>query len=205
MAEHRVVLTRAGQATLAVRRIAVRLDQPTRDGDTTLDILTNLPPEAAPATVVARGYRGRWRLETAFPILAPALTREIDTLAYPKAALFGFVVAVVTYNVLATATAALTNGYGADTIEREFSAYYLAAELDAVAAGMAVALPAQDWLVFRPLPLTDFVAFLLTLAQNTRLARFKKHPRGPKKPPPTRCYDPKHPYVSTARLIAARK
>ncbi len=94
--------------------------------------------------------------------------------------------------------------HGANTIEREFSDYYLAAELDAVAAGMAVALPAQDWRVFRTLPLTEFVTFLLILAQNTRLAWFKTHPRGPKKPPPPRRHDPKHPHVSTARLIAAR-
>jgi hypothetical protein len=205
VAEQRVVLTRAGQPTLAVRRIAVRLDPPTREGDTPRYILTHLPPEAAPATGVARVYRGRWRLETAFQILATALTRERDTLAYPKAALFGFAVAVVTYNVLATAKAALAKGHGADTIEQEFSDYYLAAELDAVAAGMAVALPTQDWHVFRPLPLTEFVAFLLTLAHNVRLARFRKHPRGPKKPQPKRSYDPKHPHVSTARLIAARK
>jgi IS4 transposase len=149
VAEQRVVLTRAGQPTLAVRRIAVRLDRPTREGDTTLYLLTNLPPADAPATVVARVYRGRWRLETAFQILATALSSEIDTLAYPKAALFGFAVAVVTYNVLATAKAALAKVHGADTIEREFSDYYLAAELDAVTAGMAVALPAQDWQVFR--------------------------------------------------------
>ena len=121
MAEHRVVLTRAGQATLAVRRMAVRLDQPTRDGDTTVYILTNLPPDAAPATVVARVYRGRWRLETAFHLLATALTSAIDTLASPKAALFGFAVAGVTYNVLATVKAALTRGYGADTIDQECS------------------------------------------------------------------------------------
>jgi hypothetical protein len=197
----RGVLTRAGQATLAVRRMAVCLEQPTREGDTTLYLLTHLPP----ATVVARVYRARWRLETAFQILATALTREIDTLAYPKAALFGFAVAVVTYKVLATAKAALAQVHGADTLEREFSEYYLAAELDAVAAGMAVALPAQDWQVFRTLPLTEFVAFLLTLAQHVRLARFRKHPRGPRKPQPKRSYDPKHPHVSTARLIAARK
>ena len=132
------------------------------------------------------------------------MTSEIDTLAYPKAALFGFAVAVVAYNVLSTAKAALARVHGADTIDQEFSDYYLAAELDAVAAGMAVALPAQDWRVFRTLPLTEFVAFLLVLAQNVRLARFRKHPRGPKKPPPMRHYDPKHPHVSTARLIAAR-
>lgn len=205
VAEQRVVLTRAGQTTLGLRRIAVRLDQPTREGEETLYLFTNLPPEAAPATVVARVYRGRWRLEAAFQILATALTSEINTLAYPKAALFGFAVAVVTYNVLATAKAALAQVHGADTIEREFSEYYLAAELDAVSAGMAVALPAEYWHEFRTLPLTEFVAFLLTLARNVRLARFKKHPRGPKKPRPERSYDPKQPHVSTARLITAWK
>lgn len=205
VAEQRGVLTRAGQATLTVRRIAVRLARPTRAGDTTVYILTNLPAAVAPATVVARLYRGRWRLETAFQVLATALTSEIDTLAYPKAALFGFAVAVVTYNVLATAKAVLAKVHGADTIEQEFSDYYLAAELDAVAAGMAVALPAPEWQVFRTLPLTEFVAFLLTLAHNVRLARFRKHPRGPKKLAPKRSYDRKHPHVATARLIAARK
>src|SRR5512143_2550159 len=138
-------------------------------------------------------------------MLATALASEIDTLAYPKAALFGLAVAVVTYNVLATAKAALAQVHGAETIEREFSDYYLAAELDAVAAGMTVALPTEHWQGFRTLPLTEFVAFLLTLAHNVRLARFRKHPRGPKKPQPKRSYDPKQPHVATARLLATRK
>ena len=204
VAEQRVVLTRAGQPTLTVRRVAVRLDQPTRNGDRTVYLLTNLPPAVA-AAAVARAYRGRWRLETAFQVLATALASEIDTLAYPQAALFGFCVALVTYNVLASAKAALAQAHGAERIDREFSEYYLAAELDAVAAGMAVALPAAEWQVFRTLPLDEFVAFLLTLARNVRLARFKKHPRGPKKPRPERSYDPKQPHVSTARLLATRK
>lgn len=204
VAEQGVVLTRAGQPTLAVRRVAVRLDQPTRDGDRTVYLLTNLPP-AVTAVVVAQAYRGRWTVETAFQILATALASEIDTLAYPQAALVGFCVAVVTYNVLAIAKAALAQAHGAERIDREFSDYYLAAELDAVMAGMEVALPAAEWQVFRTLPVADFVAFLLTLAQTVRLARFKKHPRGPKKPAPKRPYDPKHPHVATAKLIAARK
>lgn len=204
VAEQRVVLTRAGQPTLAVRRIAVQLDQPTRDGATTVYLFTNLP-ETVAAAVVARAYRRRWTVETAFQILAVALTSEIDTLAYPQAALFGFCVALVTYNVLAIAKAVLAQAHGAERIEREFSDYYLAAELDAVAAGMDVALPAEDWQVFRTLPVGEFVAFLLSLAQSVRLARFKKHPRGPKKPAPKRPYDPKHPHVSTAKLIAAQK
>lgn len=59
VAEQRVMPARAGQPTpMTVRRIAVRLDRPTRDGDATPYVLTNLLPEAAPATGVARVYLG---------------------------------------------------------------------------------------------------------------------------------------------------
>jgi hypothetical protein len=43
------------------------------------------------------------------------------------------------------------------------------------------------------------------LAKKVNLARFRKHPRGPKKSVPKRKSDPKHPHVSTARIVAARK
>ena len=205
VAEQRVAITRADGRTLTLRRIQVRLSKPTRNGDRLLYILTNLPETAADAAAIARAYRKRWRLETAFQVLAVALHSEIDTLAYPKAALFGFSVALVTYNVFATTKAALAQAHGAERIEQEFSDYYLAAELDAVTAGMHVALPEEEWRVFRTLPLAEFAALLLVWAGQVRLARFKKHPRGPKKPPPERVYDPKHPHVSTAKLLAARE
>ncbi len=48
------------------RRIQVKLDQPTRDGDRIIYILTNLPRKVASAKTVARLYRKRWTLETVF-------------------------------------------------------------------------------------------------------------------------------------------
>ena len=138
-------------------------------------------------------------------MLATALTSASDPLAYPQAALFGFAVAVGTDHVLATAPAARAKVQGADPLAREFSAYYRAAARAALAAGRAVAWPAQDWQVFPTLPLTAFVAFRRTRAHHVRLARFRKHPQGPKKPQPKRSYDPQHPHVAPARLIAARK
>jgi IS4 transposase len=66
VAEQRVQVWDAqGQAHL-LRRIRVKLDQATRDGDRVLDILTNLPLRKASAKRVARLYRKRWTLETAF-------------------------------------------------------------------------------------------------------------------------------------------
>lgn len=205
VSEQAVELTDARGQTLRLRRVRVQLDKLTRDGDKTIYILTNLPPEAADAARVAQLYRNRWRLETAFQMLAVALESEIDTLAYPKAALFGFCVALVTYNLMAATKAALSQVHGAETIEREFSDYYLVGELDAITPGMLVALPDEQWHPFRTMPVEAFAAWLRELAGQVRLARFKKHPRGPKKPSPKRVHDPKKPHVSTAKVIAARK
>jgi IS4 transposase len=56
---------------------------------------------------VAELYRGRWTIETAFQELARDLNSEINALGYPKAALFGFCVALVLYNAVALMRAAL--------------------------------------------------------------------------------------------------
>ena len=83
--------------TMTVRRITVELDTPTRDGETEIHILTNLPAEVADARMIADLYRRRWSVEAAFGELATCLNGEIDTLGYPKAALFAFCVALVSY------------------------------------------------------------------------------------------------------------
>src|SRR5512144_1878615 len=84
-----------GDGVMQLRRIRLQLDQPTRDKETELFLLTDLPPEHADALLVAETYRRRWALENVFQSLTEALSCEIDTLAYPKAALFGFCVALV--------------------------------------------------------------------------------------------------------------
>jgi IS4 transposase len=58
-----------------------------------LYILTNLPACRVSAKRVARLYRKRWTLETALQHLEAYFHSEINTLAYPKAALFGFCLA----------------------------------------------------------------------------------------------------------------
>src|ERR1700694_1849030 len=61
---------------LMARRVTVELDEPTRDGDTELHILTNLPAGDASAVEVAELYRGRWTIESAFGELAATLSAE---------------------------------------------------------------------------------------------------------------------------------
>jgi hypothetical protein len=70
---------------------------------------------------------------------------------------------------------------------------------------MMVALPAEEWAIFRRMSITEYVAFLKRLARNVDFERYPKAHRGPKKAKPKRHYDPDHPHVSVAKLLLARK
>src|SRR5512135_1950983 len=75
---------------LECRCIIIRLKQPLRDGTTEIRLLTNVPPGRLSARRASELYRTRWRIESAFQELTESLRCEIDTLGYPRAALFGF-------------------------------------------------------------------------------------------------------------------
>ena len=71
--------------TFDLRRVVVRLKQPTRDGDSQMAILTNLPPDDADAVAIAEIYRQRWSIETLFQVVTENFEGEIQTLGYPPA------------------------------------------------------------------------------------------------------------------------
>ena len=201
--EQAVQLTTQDGVVLSLRRIRVQLKSTTRDGDRNLYILTNLPKPVL-AKKVAELYRDRWTIETAFQDLTVHLRCEINTLGYPPAALLGFCVALIAYITLAVLKAALQQVHGAEKIQEEFSGYYLADELGAVYRGMLIAIPADEWVLFRDLSFARFVALLIELAQGVNMRRFKKHPRKAKKKQPPRKKNSDPPHVSTARLLAMR-
>ncbi len=84
------------------RRIVVQLEQPTRDGETQIALLTNLPETDASSVLVATLYRKRWKVETLFQVATEVFHCEIKTLGYPRAALFSFCMALVAYNLFST-------------------------------------------------------------------------------------------------------
>jgi IS4 transposase len=194
------VLDDAGRAH-AFRRIRVALVTATRDGDRELALISNLPPTTASATEIADSYRTRWTIETAFQELTEHLQSEINTLGYPPAALFGFCVALVAYILLQVTRAALRQAHGAETVNQVVSGYYLADELSGVSRGMLIALPEEEWRPFRTMTTAEFVVELIRIASHATLARYRKHPRRPKKPAPKKVYDKQTPHVSTARLL----
>src|SRR5262249_4776764 len=189
---------------VSLRRVVVELDEPTREGETYVAVLCNLPEEDADARAVARLYRRRWTIEHAFEDLAMALQCEINTLCYPKAALFGFCVGLVVYNLMGAIKGALRGVEGEAALD-EMSAYYMADEMGGVYRGMMIAIPELHWQVFAHMSPADFACVLTHLAQKINLRRFRKHTRGPKKPSPKRHYDPAHPHLSTARILLQRK
>ena len=147
----------------------------------------------------------RWTIETAFQHLAQHLNSEINTLGYPRAALFGFCVALVMYIILCVIKSALASVHGADVLEKQVSGYYVADEISATYRGMMIAIDYDRWVVFQQMTPTKLVNVLKALAANVKLSAFRKHPRGPKKPQPKRISCKNTPHVSTAKIIARRK
>jgi hypothetical protein len=191
-------------AVLDVRRVTVVLDQPTGDGDTEIHILTNLPARQAPAAKVADLYRKRWTVEGLFLEVATTLACEVKTLCYPKAALFALSLGLLAANAVAVLKAALRAAHGAERVQAAVSGYYLALEIRQAWDGMLVAIPPPHWAVFGRLSDADLAAALKEVAAGAKLARYQKHPRGPKKRPPPRSRYQHGAHVATAKILAAR-
>ncbi len=189
---------------LRCRRVVVQLDQPTRDGETDIALLTNLPETDASSVLVAQLYRKRWRIETLFQVTTETFHCEIKTLGYPRAALFSFSMALVAYNLFSCLKAILASVHGTD-IEGKLSYYYLADELEGTYRGMMIALPPEQWSDFGQMSLTQLSSVLQDWARLVKLSAFTSAPRKPKKKKPKPAYDPNHPHVSTARLLAQKK
>lgn len=141
------------QHNLIVRRVLLRLDQPTSDGETQIAVLTNLPQTTAPGVRVAQLYRERWTVERLFQVITQTLDCEIKSLGYPKAALLSFSMALVAYNILSVVKTALRAVHGVGKIEAGLSDYYLAEEIQGTYRGMMIAIPPQEWKIFSSMEL----------------------------------------------------
>lgn len=192
-----------GGETMTVRRIVVRLKVPTRDGDTEIAILTNVPEGQADAIRIAELYRSRWRIETAFQHLAEVLNGEIRTLCYPKAALFCFAQALVAYNAWAILKAAIGSVHGREAVS-SLSHYALALEIGGTSDGMLIALPPEEWACFAAMSPAEFVSALRGVAARMNPGDYRKSVRGPKKPKPKKEHKKEAVHVSTKQLLEKR-
>ena len=176
----------------------MKLDEPTRDGEMEIHLVTNLPATRGQRKQVARLYAKRWTIERVFQDLTVALAarstrwairrRRCSASAWP----YGLQCGVVGESVVAS-------GSWHERVTNEVSWYHLCLHMSKVYGGMMIAVPA-GWEIFRRLD-DDQLADLLRSWRRNRLANFRKHPRGPKKPPPKKHSGAKIKHVSTARIL----
>jgi IS4 transposase len=205
VSEQGATLTDDDGKKLRVRRITLKLDKPTRDGETELHLLTNLPKKLVSPQRVAELYKERWQVEGLFNDLTMALRCEVNTLGYPRAALLAFCLALATYNIMSSVRAAVRREHGAEK-EEQLSEYDLANEIGGAAEGMMIALPPPTWVVFRTSTTKAFATFLRDCMRPVRIDLYRKSVRGPKKPrPPRRSFSRTSNHVSTYRLLLAAK
>lgn len=199
--EQRLELT-LGERTVEVRRVTLTLDKPTRDGETEIHVLTNLPQEIH-AAKVADLYQKRWTIEGRFYEVTQTLDCEPNTLGYPKAALFAFCLALVASNAVALLKASLRAEHDAEEVAN-MSHHYLAEEVRQTYVGMMVALPPSRWLRFRNLNATALAKLLRHVARHVRPAYYRKAKRGPKKPATPKDKYKNGGHASTHKLLLKR-
>jgi hypothetical protein len=200
--EQSVMLKSATGVEYMARHIIVKLKNKTRNGDDDIRILTNLEKDAADAVKIAEIYRERWGIETAFQRIEGHFNSEINTLGYPKAALFGFCLALVAFNLYAVVMAALRAAHPETDIKEEVSEYYIASDIRAIYSGMVIAVDYEDWSVFREATIAQMAVLLVDLARACKLEKMQKKKRGVKKPKVDLRFDKSTPHVSTLKLLS---
>jgi IS4 transposase len=204
--EQKVRLPGSNGCELVIRRITIKLLEPTRDKDLEIHVLTNLPAKVN-ARKIADAYLARWRIEAAFYKLTMVLRCELNTLGYPEAALFGFCLTVVMYNALSAVIAALRVARPeiASEKKQKFSFYYLADEIAGVWRGMALVIPALYWTkTFAHRTPAQMAKLLVELARHGPIDPFLTNPARVKKRKKRRIIQHGG-HVSTYRILQQRK
>jgi hypothetical protein len=189
---------RYAETGLTMRCVTVRLDRPTRAGDTEVRILTTLPAGLADGVRVADAYRDRRTIETAFQELEAAVRSEVDTLAYPPAALFGFSIGLALCNMLQVVRVALEPAAG-QTAE-PISGVLLGQEVATYLGGLLLldlpdTWPQAGWDAGR------MAAWLTRLAAHVDRRHYARSQRGPKRKKPFERRHQPSGHASTARIV----
>jgi hypothetical protein len=180
------------------RKITLKLDTPTRDGETEIVLISNLPRKIK-SVVIATVYRERWTIERHFQRLTDWLHCEVPTLGYPRAALFAFAMSVVAANAMAILIAAMRAVHGEEAADN-LSYCALVDEVGGAYRGMMLALPPPRWSFIHDCTTRQTATLLREIARHANLKLLTKVRRGPKKPRRTpNCKNIRH--LSTHRLL----
>jgi hypothetical protein len=186
-----------------LRLIVLELDEPTRDGETEIVLVTNLPAEVAAIDCCA-AYRGRWRIEGHFQVLTELLHCEIPSLSYPRAALFAFGMSVAAGNALAVLKGSLRAEHGPE-MAAEVSDGGVVSQVARLYPGMIKAVAPRRWPDLSDRPAPEVAGLLNELAARVPVERMLRARRGPKKPRPQRNKGDRHHHLATKKLLDEAK
>lgn len=189
----------AAEDALTVRRITIKLNEPTRDGDTEIHVLTNLPGDML-ATDIAELYRHRWEEETAFNVLQMTLTCEDSGIGHPRAATFLFCMAILAFNLRQSLFAVLYATHAEEEVA-EVSHFQISKNVSDKTEGMLIAITEDEWDELIPTSLKGVVSLLTKIARKIDLNDYRTSRRGPKKEKPHGSRNVVSSHVSTAKLL----
>jgi hypothetical protein len=190
---------RSTDDAMCVRRVTVELYQPTRDGDQSIHVLSNLP-RAVDGLRVAEVYRLRWEEETAFHVLQMTLTCESSSLGHPHAALFLFSMAMLAFNLRQVIFASLYAEHS-DELVNEVSHFQVSVNVSRYTDGMLVCLDSEFWEQYVPTESHALAALLCELSREINLSDFRKARRGTKKKKARRSKNVQSRHVSAAKRL----
>jgi hypothetical protein len=187
--------------TLNLRRITIKLDVPTRKGESEIHLLTNLPKRITAARIL-KAYRTRWKIENAFQHVESVFNSEIETLGYPKAALFSFGVSLLMYNILNLMKVAIAAAHKKPELADEVSTYYLALDVHGAWQGLVIAVTNEEFeSECADLTTKQFAQYLMRLAKQVNLRAMRKNVRGPNVSPPPKISGNRGNHVATQRIL----
>jgi hypothetical protein len=186
-----------------LRLIILELDEPTREGETEIVLVTNLPADVSAIDCCA-AYRGRWGIEGHFQVLTDLLNCEIPSLGYPRAALFGFGMSVLAGNALAVLKGSLRAEHGQE-MAAEVSNHAVVSEVARIYPGMMTAVPPRLWPELSERPAQEVADLLNELAAGMSLEWMLRVRRGPKKKKPQRSKGERHHHFATKKLLDQAK
>lgn len=183
-----------------VRRITIKLKKPTRDGDTEIHILTNLPEDVS-AREIADLYLRRWEQETGFYHVKMCFNGELPAMGHPRAALLLYCMATMAYNVLQAVLSALYATHEDEQVD-ELSFFHISKEIASNTPGMLLILDDDAWEEVLPTTSRSLAAMMRRIAGRIDLSEYRKSRRGEKKKY-KRKSNSRSKHVATARLLAA--
>ena len=193
------------------RCVELRLDTPTENSEITIRLWTNLPADVSAAEVAAL-YRRRWRIEGMFQRVESVLHSEIGSLGHPRAALLGFAVSLLAYNMLALISRYVEQAHQpplepSSKPPPEVSMFHLALSITASYQGMLIAVPPEHWTTWRQADPAAVAERLLHLARQIDPKPLATSKRKPKQVKPKAYVDGKtaRAHVATARVLAQKR